>query len=295
MINFKPIELSDKSLFDEYFNSTPYNNAEKNFSNIFMWRHTYEYSYAMINKCLCIKGKLRKTKEPFCHFPYGKCSSGETIKLLKQAFKEEGESLILKPVLAPMKEFLEEMMPNEFKIYEDRDSFDYIYKSNKLIELSGGKLRNKRRWVKKFTNNYNYAYEAITEDNIQESKEFVINNIKESSADYNVDEAIAMEEMFDNMFELGITGFAVRVDGKIVAVSTGEQLTDDTVVIHCERGDKKYMGVYNYINQEFAKSEWSDYKYINREEDLGIEGLRSSKMTYQPDNLLSKYIAKIEV
>ena len=86
-----------------------------------------------------------------------------------------------------------------------------------------------------------------------------------------------------------------EVDGKIVAVSTGEQLTDDTVVIHCERGDKKYMGVYNYINQEFAKSEWSDYKYINREEDLGIEGLRSSKMTYQPDNLLSKYIAKIEV
>lgn len=293
-MDFKPIQLSDKELFDGYFNNNPYNNAEKNFSNLFIWRHTYEYEYAIINKCLCIKGKLRNSHETFCHFPYGQCNNTETIILLKKAFEKEGKKLIIKPVLEPMKKFLEEKMPNEFEIIEDRDSFDYIYKSEKLIDLAGSKLRNKRRWVKKFQNKYNYSYESIDEHNIVDCKNFVINNIKESK-NYNKDELIAMTEMFDNMFELGITGCAVKVDGEIVAVSTGEQLSDDTVVIHCERGNKDYSGVYNYINQEFVKSEWADFEYINREEDLGIEGLRSSKLTYYPDNLLSKYIAKIEI
>ncbi|MCC7554255.1 MAG: DUF2156 domain-containing protein [Methanobacteriaceae archaeon] len=291
-INFKPIKLSDKPLFDDYFNKTDFNNAEKNFSNLFMWRKTYEYEYAIINDCLCIKGKLRGSKKPFCHFPYGGCDIKDSLSLIKEAFKKEGNELIIKPLLPKMKKCLEKTL-EDFTLIEDRDSFDYIYTSNKLISLSGSKLRHKRKGIKKFRENYEYVYEELNSDNLIEAKEFTINIIKNSNNDY--DEIIAMEEMFDNFFELDIKGCVIKIDDKIVGVSTGEELTKDTVVIHCERADTQYEGIYNFINQEFCKKQWSDYKFINREEDLGIEGLRQAKLTYRPDLLLSKYVAKIEV
>lgn len=291
-IEFKPISLSDKPIFDDYFNKTDFNNAEKNFSNLFMWKKTYEYEYAIINDCLCIKGKLRDNKKPFCHFPYGGCDIKDALSLIKEAFKKEGDALIIKPLLPEMKKCLEKTL-DDFTLIEDRDSFDYIYTSNKLITLSGSKLRNKRRWLKKFRENYDYTYEEINSNNLIEAKEFTINIIKNSNND--IDEIIAMEEMFDNLFELGIKGCIIRIGGEIVGVSTGEELTKDTVIIHCERADTNFEGIYNCINQEFCEKQWSDYKFINREEDLGIEGLRQAKLTYRPDLLLSKYIAKIEV
>ncbi|KZX17668.1 hypothetical protein MBCUT_01460 [Methanobrevibacter cuticularis] len=291
-IEFKPISLSDKPIFDDYFNKTDFNNAEKNFSNLFMWRKTYEYEYAIINDCLCIKGKLRDSKKPFCHFPYGGCDIKDSLYLIKEIFKKEGNPLIIKPLLPEMKKCLEKTL-EDFTLIEDRDSFDYIYTSNKLITLSGSKLRNKRRWLKKFRENYDYTYEEINSNNLVEAKEFTINIIKNSKD--GSDEIIAMEEMFDNLFELGIKGCIIRIDGKIVGVSTGEELTKNTVVIHCERADTNFEGIYNCINQEFCEKQWSNYKFINREEDLGIEGLRQAKLTYRPDLLLSKYIARIEV
>ncbi|MDR1721677.1 MAG: phosphatidylglycerol lysyltransferase domain-containing protein [Methanobrevibacter sp.] len=289
-IEFKPISLADKAVFDDYFNKTDFKNAEKNFSNLFMWRKTYEYEYAIINDCLCIKGKLRDSKKPFCHFPYGGCDIKDSLSLIKQVFKKEGDELIIKPLLPEMKKCLEKAF-EDFTLIEDRDSFDYIYTSSKLINLSGSKLRNKRRWLAKFRNNYNYTYENIDSTNLSQAKEFTIDIIRNSNND--PDEIMAMEEMFNNMFELGIKGCIIRVDGKIVGVSTGEELTKDTVVIHCERGDTNYEGIYNCINQEFCQKQWSDYKFINREEDLGIQGLRQAKLTYRPDLLLAKYIAKI--
>ncbi len=132
------------------------------------------------------------------------------------------------------------------------------------------------------------TYEDITKDNIKEVEDFTINQIE------NPNERMAMEEMFNNFFKLGIKGCTIRVNGEIAGVSTGEELTDDTVLIHCERGNREYDGIYNVINQEFVKNQWSDYKYINREQDLGIEGLRQAKLTYRPDILLEKYIAKGE-
>ncbi|MGL4669941.1 MAG: DUF2156 domain-containing protein [Methanobacteriaceae archaeon] len=290
-IHFKPISLLDKPIFDDYFNKTDFNNAEKNFSNLFMWRKTYEYEYAIINDCLCIKGKLRDSKKPFCHFPYGGCDIKDSLSLIKEIFKKEDE-LIIKPLLPEMKKCLEKSS-EDFTLIEDRDSFDYIYTSNKLITLSGSKLRNKRRWLKKFRESYNYTYEEIILDNLIEAKEFTINIIKNSNND--TDEIIAMGEMFDNLFKLDIKGCIIRIDGKIAGVSTGEELTKNTVVIHSERADTNFEGIYNCINQEFCEKQWSNYEFINREEDLGIEGLRQAKLTYRPDLLLSKYIAKIGV
>lgn len=283
MIEFKPIELSDKPLFDKYFNLTDFNNSEKNFSNLFMWRKEYDYEYGIVDGFLCIRGKSRVTRDLFYHYPYGE---GDVLKVIERLQDLEGR-IIFKPVLNEMKESLEGL---DYDIEEKRNSFDYIYTSDKLINLKGPKLRNKRRWVKKFKDNYDYTYESITGDNLEEAKEFTLNLIRDTNNDES--EMIAMGEMFDNFLELGIKGCIIRVGGEVIGVSTGEELTEDTVIIHCERGDRSFEGIYNVINQDFVKNQWADYKYINREQDLGIEGLRQAKMTYRPDILLEKSCAK---
>lgn len=282
MIDFKPLTFEDKPLFDEYFDLTDFRNSEKNFSNLFMWRKDYDYEYAIVDDFLIVRG-YSKNNERFYHYPYGIGDSSRVIELLE---KEEGP-LMFKPVLREMMEPLKNL---DYEFEERRDSFDYIYTTDKLINLKGSKLRNKRRWIKKFQDSYDYTYEPIDDSNLEDAKEFTLELIRNTNNDFN--ELVAMEEMFNHFNGLGIKGCIIRVDGEIVGVSTGEELTKDTVIIHCERGNRDYEGIYNVINQEFVRKQWSDYKYVNREQDLGIEGLRQAKLTYRPDILLEKYCAK---
>lgn len=282
MMFFKSIEIDDKPIFDKYFNRTTFNNSEKNFSNLFIWRNKYKYEYAVSEDFLFIKAKSPNTDEYFYHVPYGNGNIEEAISLLEN--HNNGDSLIFNPVLSQMKNLIEKQ---GYKIKEDRNSFDYIYTTDKLINLKGAKLRNKRRWIKKFKEKYNHTYEPIDKTNIKDAKRFILN-----LTENNPTEQIAMKEMFDNFFKLNIKGCVIKVDEKIIGVSTGEELTSDTVIIHCERCNRDYEGIYNIINQEFVKNQWSNYKYVNREQDLGIEGLRQAKLTYRPDILLKKHIAK---
>lgn len=289
MLKFKPITLEDKDLINDYFSRSNFINAEKNFSNLYMWRNCYNYEYLEINNYLCVRGKT-KDNIRFYHFPYGDLDKDALDLILNKLIENDDELLILiKPILPEMKEYLENSSIN-FDIEEDRDAFDYIYDSNKLLELKGKHLRSKRRWVKKFLDNYDYTYEEITPENLEDAKDFTLNAIKNTNDDAH--ELSAMSEMFDNLFKLNINGCIIRVDGNIVGVSTGEVINSDCVLIHCERCDTTYEGIYKFINNIFIKEEWVDYKYINREEDLGIEGLRYAKLSYQPDCLLTKYIAK---
>lgn len=286
MFEFKPLELRDKDLINKYFSKSNYINAEKNFSNLFMWRKCYNYEFCEINHSLFIRG-ITKDNIRFYHFPYSD-SYEKSVKILAQIVEwDTADKIIIKPILPEMKEYLEKFHL-DFEVNEDRDSFDYIYSSEKLHSLKGKHLRSKRRWVKKFIDNYEYTYENITIENINLAKKFTLNIIKNTNNDSN--ELIAMTEMFDHFFDLDIQGCVIKVDDEIIGVSTGEPLGSDSVIIHCERCNTDYEGIYNFINFKFIEEEWKEYEYINREEDLGIEGLRYAKLSYQPINLLKKYI-----
>lgn len=245
MSKFKSIKLQDKPIFDKYFNNNSYNNSEKNFSNLFMWKDYYSYKYKVINDNLCIIGKYGG--ENFAHVPYGE-NIADTIQILESDF----ENLNFFPVLKNHQNSL-----NSYKINKLRGSFDYIYSADKLINLKGSKLRKKRGWIKRFKQNYNYQYEVINKSNLKESRDFVLSQINDRN------ESIAMKKMFDNFFKLAIKGCILRVKDKIIGVSTGEELTPNTALIHCERCNRDFEGAYNVINQDFVKNQWADYSYIN--------------------------------
>ena len=153
-------------------------------------------------------------------------------------------------------------------------------------------VKSKRNFINRFKKDHNYNYESLNENSKKECIEVARewcerkNCAMEGSA---IKELTACEIALLNMEELGLKGGAIRTDGKIVAFSLGEKINDETVIVHFEKADTEYNGIFQVINNEFIKNDWSDTIYVNREEDMGIEGLRKAKMSYMPEFMLESY------
>mgnify|MGYP000046082792 FL=1 len=187
---------------------------------------------------------------------------------------------------------LEEWYPGQFQIEYDRDSADYVYESEKLATLSGKKLHGKRNHINKFKQvNEDWSYEKITKENIEEcfqmALQWRIENGCEADEEKNAEMCVTLNSL--RLYEeLELTGGLLRVNGKVAAFTLGEEVSDDTFVVHIEKAFAEIQGAYPMINQQFVEHECMKYKYINREEDTGAEGLRKAKLSYRPVFLVEK-------
>ncbi len=185
----------------------------------------------------------------------------------------------------------------EFEISSDRDNSDYVYLAQDLINLSGRKFHGKKNHLNQFYKDYPTAeYLPITCEIIPQCREVLINWYEIRRAENPNDEFLyyeqaAIHEIFDNFDDFKLKGGAISLGGKIIAFSYGEQLNSDTAVIHVEKADPEIRGAYAAINQNFIANEWANMTYINREEDMGLEGLRQAKESYRPVKLIEKFSA----
>ena len=186
-------------------------------------------------------------------------------------------------------------MPGQFRFTADRDYADYLYLRSDLATLSGKRFQPKRNHVNKFKRTYaNYAYTPITPDHIREclllEQEWCqANDCDKQEGTGN--ERRALTYALEHFDELQLTGGILHVEGQIAAFSFGSPINQDTFGVHVEKADTRIEGAYAMINYEFANHVPEQYTYLNREEDLGIEGLRKAKLSYQPTIILEKYIA----
>ena len=194
------------------------------------------------------------------------------------------------------KSFVEELkkFPDaKFEIKINRDDFDYVYFAEDLINLSGRKYNLKKTPLNGFRRNYPTAkYLSITEELIPKCREELNLWYESKVAKLNTNsmfDMIAVNELLDSFLDFNIKSGAIELDGRIIAFTFGEQLNADTAVIHIEKADPSIRGSYVAINQGFIENEWSNMTYINREEDLGIEGLRKSKSSYNPCKMVEKF------
>ena len=290
-ISFKGIELEDKKIFDTYISLNKHENSEFNFTNFFIWRHSDQLKYTVIDDHLCILG-LYQYKIPIIFPPLGDYKYGFDTALLKviEYCKKNGLPIIIKSINEQIKSVMEEALPGMFHFIPDRDNYDYVYLSKDLIHLKGRKFQKKRNHINKFKSLYNYSYEPISGSNIEEcivaEMEWVASR-KKSIGVY--EEKSAVIEALRNFDALNIVGGALRVEGKIEAFSVGELLNPDMAVIHIEKANIEYSGIYAMINQQFAAHCWNDVTYINREEDMGLPGLRKAKLSYNPVKMIKKY------
>ncbi|MDL0218599.1 phosphatidylglycerol lysyltransferase domain-containing protein, partial [Clostridioides difficile] len=195
-------------------------------------------------------------------------------------------------------EFLKEKYPGRFEYIEERDLFDYIYDAESLRTLAGKKNQKKRNHINYFLKEYAGRYEAklLDKENFDEClvlmKEWESNKEENNEFDESMDdELIGIKKIFNHydILKDKVKVFGVYVDGKLEAFSIGELLNPNMALIHIEKANPDIRGLYPFINQQFLVSEFKDVEFVNREEDLGIEGLRKAKLSYHPCRFVEKY------
>ncbi|HIV49532.1 DUF2156 domain-containing protein [uncultured Helicobacter sp.] len=323
MIDFTPITLHAQETFERYMARDNIALSDMNFTNCFMWRHAREIAYAVLEDMLVIQTRYAGS-EPFVFFPIGADCIESALRVLEN-LKVHYASLNLPLHLASMSKEQANIIDLHFgiKSIPVREKFDYIYNVAQLIALSGRKYHKKKNHLNAFLQEYpHFVFEEISARNIPAILEtyemwFGANPNKNTGLEF---EYLGIKDALMAYEKLGLKGGVIFINGKVVAFSFGEVLpcvleselstesnkgTESSeqgdcarcgkvAVMHIEKADSQYRGIYQAINQQVLEHCFSDCMWVNREEDLGIEGLRKAKLSYQPAFLLEKFKATIQ-
>ncbi len=300
--NASPINLSVKDIFNNYLKDCPPEISEFTFTNLFAWQEYYNSFFSEWNNHLLIFSKdfLGKWKESktkmnntlFFFPPIGETPEEVIIDLFNE-IKNIEIHRVSENIISKLKQ------TNRFSqlnliIEEDRNNWDYVYDKDALINLSGNKYRSKRRHLEAFLENYDYEFHLISEEWLEYCRElqnkWCVMNECERNKDLQ-EEQKAIERLLNNYSELDYNGGILLVKDETAGYTLGEMLNIDTNVIHIEKAHVYYQGSYQAINNMFLKYCCGENaKYVNREQDLGIEGLRKAKLSYHTHHMVKKYI-----
>ena len=293
MIPFKDITLADKDTITSFTMKSDRRNCDLSFSNLCSWRFLYDTQFAVVDNFLVFK--FWAGEQLAYMMPVGTGDLKAVLWELIEDARKENQHFCMLGVCSNMRADLEAILPGQFTFTEDRDYADYIYLRSDLSTLKGKKFQAKRNHINRFRNTYpDYEYTPITPDRIQECLDLEaewckVNNCDQQEGTGN--ERRALIYALHNFEALGLTGGILHVNSKIVAFTFGMPINHETFGVHVEKADTSIEGAYAMINYEFANRIPEQYIYINREEDLGIEGLRKAKLSYQPATILEKYMA----
>ena len=291
MLVFKKPVIEDKAWVDECFKYANSFNCEYTFGNLFIWSTAYRTEIAKYKDFfICRWGKA---PEYFYSIPIGCGDFKDAVDEIIKDAKQQGIVPKFYGVTENYKVLLDEHFHGKFTYSYDDGSFDYIYSVEKMAELRGKKYHGKRNHITNFKrNNPDWSFEIINESNIDECITLHTNwiNTHDDEADYSF-EFEAVLTALENYKALGFVGGILRIGGKAVAYTMGERHSDKLFVTHFEKAPADIQGAYPIINQEFTRNCLMNYQYVNREEDMGIEGLRKAKQSYYPEILLKKGMA----
>ena len=287
---FREPRLEDAAWMKELLQSSGFRSAEYSFTTLFMWRRFYRNQIARMGNTLFIKSQ--EGADRFFLLPVGG-DMLENLLLLKEYAHDRGLPLKLFITDTSYLTLLDSWFPGEFTAEPMRDEFDYLYAAEDLANLQGKKYHGKRNHINSFSEQYDWSYESITDSNTPDVLEMAREwcRQKGNCQDESLrSEKCAIREALAHRQALSLTGGLIRVDGKVVAFTFASPISSEVVDIHVEKALPDYAAAYAVINREFAARELGGYRYINRENDMGIEGLRRAKNSYQPALLLEKYL-----
>ena len=293
IIPFRPVTAADADVLRSFTMESKCMNCDMNVANICAWQFLYHTEFAIVDGFLLLRfvadGHVTYMK------PIGKGDLRHVLQLLAADARSLGDTLRVACVCPCAQALMEESAPGSFTFDSQRERADYIYLREKLVTLSGKKLQPKRNHISKFKRLYpDYEYRALTADMVPEclslGKEWC------RTADCREQRAALAEQRMmayalNHIDELHITGGALYVKGEMVAFTFGAPINGETFDVCVEKADTAYEGAYTMINNEFVSRLPEQYTYINREEDLGLDGLRKAKLSYQPELILDKMIA----
>jgi hypothetical protein len=285
-----PVTFDDISEIRSHFRRFPPEHSDYLPGTMIPWGHYMRYSKAWVNGSLLImtEHEGRRLLRP----PVG-TEDPDLLSDVVALSRELKLDLSLSMVGARTFGWAAEARP-ELEFIPHRDYFEYVYLSSVLSELPGKRFLNMRNYLNKFRRENDHTVERMETGNMSEVKDFLLRWCQRKGCN---EEAFLLQEREANHFalehmdELGLEGLLIRVQGRVEAFSMFEHMTDDMAVIHYEKADQDITGIYQAINNETARHLRDRYTYLNRESDMGIEGLRSVKERYGPDHLLEVFDA----
>jgi hypothetical protein len=296
----KPVELDSKEVFRPYFDANPLRSSSQGFASLYMWS---EQRWKIIGGLLCIAGRGwfgQGYDGPFLYPPLspdGSCDPRHLRSVILQA-KEElwdpAEGFRIFGVHKSHLPLYDKALQGLARSIENRSSWDYIYRRSDLESLKGRKYAGKRNHLNHFYATQNYRYETITPAHVPEILEG-LERFSARRAEKDVSDVLIQEEIqtvrkaLTEFEQIGLFGGLIRLDGVVKAFTLACRHTADTVEVAVEKADPTVRGLYQAINREFAASLPPEILYINREEDMGIEGLRQAKNSYYPCCMLELY------
>lgn len=291
MIEFKPITLNDKEIYEQYLQNGTEHGCEYSFANLFLWGRQ---KAALVHDHIVLFSQYnRRTVYPF---PVGNGDKKAVLDAIIADSKERGIPCRITSLSPEDEQILKELYPDMFIFHSDRDFFDYVYDINNLADLKGSKYHKKRNHYNRFRDTFpEYTIQPIHEENIHKVKDMV-NEWYEKKLEENPDadfsmEQIAIEKALRHYKELEMDGIILLNGETILAMTMGSHLSPDTMDVHFEKARADADGAYAAINCEFAKylrDKYPELRFLNREDDMGLEGLRKAKERYYPHHMVEK-------
>ena len=298
-IEFRPFSLSDKEAYERYLFREEAIGCEFSFANLYLWGRQ---SFCEADGQILIFSQFdRRSIYPY---PLGE-DSPEAKRAAMDAIIDDaharGISCRITGISAKARAMIETLYPNRFLFHSDEGSFDYVYDINDLAELSGKKYHAKRNHLNRFREAFPNAVARPLDDALTPLVRQMIDGWYESrlrenpNADFRM-EQIAIERALRDREALGLEGLTIMDGERVLAVTLGSRLSKDSFDVHFEKALSEVQGAYGAINCEFARylrEKYPGVKYLNREEDMGIEGLRKAKKSYYPHHMVEKYWAHL--
>lgn len=291
MLQFQKLEPESKALYQKYLNYAAGRGCEYAFANLYMWgrqRAAFVEGYMVL-----FSQFSRRSVYPW---PVGTGDIRPALEAIISDAAKRGIPCRITGLGQRERELLEQTFPGRFRIHNDRDGYDYVYAIEDLAELKGRKYQRKRNHFNRFCQSFpGYETVELTPENIHLAQAFSESWFarrleEEPDADFLMEQA-ALKKAFAHFRELQMEGMLLLHGGQVLAMTLGSPLSEDIFDIHFEKADGAAEGAYAAINCLFARhlrKKFPALKYLNREDDMGLEGLRKAKLSYLPHHLVEK-------
>jgi hypothetical protein len=288
MLNFKQLTLNEIPIIRPVIQKIASRTCDSTVGGIFMWRDFCSTRYALEDNQLFLQVSYQSGFTAYT-YPLGENIPAALRKIEKHC-KAADERMVLCGILNSDLPLLSSMF--NCAVSSERDWFDYLYDAEDLRTLAGRRYSGQRNHINAFMrDNPSFGFEVITPENLPDVKRFYerFTTMEQKESAVFKEDRRKVSEILENYDAYGLLGGAIRADGEIIAFALGETV-GDTLFVHVEKADFTRRGTYQMIVREFAKHfAGEDIKYINREDDAGDLGLRTSKLSYHPCRLIEKY------
>ena len=290
---FRNLGFEDKALLDALFKQMQPQLSELTFTNLYVWNEAEPVRLSRLEGTVLLQRKRIRGAKNLLLPPLSKQPISSVLEGMKKAVGDSHPKMLLYGLDS---EQAKQLIARGYLVEPDRDDWDYVYLTSDLADLPGDKYHSKRNFISRCLSTYRCDYENIDAQVVNDCLQLQTQwcNLRKCDFDPGLEaENRAIKTLFDNYPLLAVSGGAVYVDGKLEAFTLAEPLNDGTAVVHFEKANPEIIGLYQLINQWFCQNALRTFTFVNREQDLGIPGLRKAKLSYHPHHMVEKHLATI--